>query len=168
MYNGSIKAMEFATTVPRDVGLMTPGCYAASRSFLLGARAAESGTALQIFLVIVFGIAGTLARYGLQGVVQQRTGSGFPSGTLVVNLLGCFFLGGVGQFALNHITVPPEWRVGLTIGFFGAFTTFSTFGWETVHLLEDGEWLRAGVYVAASVIGGIVLLRIGMLLADRV
>jgi CrcB protein len=146
---------------------MTPGRYAASGSFLLDARAAEGGTPVQIFLVIVFGIAGTLARYGLQGVVQHRTGSGFPTGTLVVNLVGCFFLGGVGQFALNHISFSPEWRIGLTIGFFGAFTTFSSFGWETVHLLEDGEWLRAGVYVGASVIGGIVLLRIGMLLADR-
>lgn len=122
---------------------------------------------MQILLLIVFGIAGTLARYGLQGVVQHRTGSGFPSGTLLVNLLGCFFLGGVGQFALNHISVPPEWRVGLTIGFFGAFTTFSSFSWETAHLLEDGDWLRAGLYVGASVIGGIALLRVGMWLVDR-
>lgn len=146
---------------------MTPGRFAAPRSFLLGAVAAESRADLQIFLLIVFGIAGTLARYGLQGVVQHRTGSGFPSGTLVVNLAGCFFLGAVGQFALNHISVPPEWRVGLTIGFFGAFTTFSSFSWETVHMLEDGDWLRAGLYVGASVIGGIALLRVGMWLVDR-
>lgn len=123
---------------------------------------------MQITLLILFGIAGTLARYGLQGVVQSRTGPGFPTGTLVVNLLGCFLLGGVGQYALNHISFPPEWRVALTIGFFGAFTTFSTFGWETVHLLQDGEWVKAGGYVSASVIGGLVLLRIGMVLADRV
>jgi fluoride exporter len=123
---------------------------------------------LQITLLILFGIAGTLARYGLQGLVQSRAGSGFPSGTLVVNLLGCFLLGGVGQYALNHISFPPEWRVALTIGFFGAFTTFSSFGWETVHLLEDGEWMKAVTYVSASVIGGLLLLRIGMVLADRV
>jgi len=122
---------------------------------------------LKILLLVVFGIAGTLARYGLQGAVQFRTGSSFPSGTLVVNLLGCFFLGIIGQFALNHISFSPEWRVGLTIGFFGAFTTFSSFSWETVHLLEDGDWLRATVYVGASVILGIGLLRIGMWLADR-
>ena len=122
---------------------------------------------MKILLLVVFGIAGTLARYGLQGAVQFRTGSSFPSGTLVVNLLGCFFLGIIGQFALNHISFSPEWRVGLTIGFFGAFTTFSSFSWETVHLLEDGDWLRATVYVGASVILGIGLLRIGMWLADR-
>jgi len=123
---------------------------------------------LQITLIIFFGIAGTLARYGLQGLVQARTGPVFPSGTLVVNLLGCFLLGGVGQYALNHITFPPEWRVGLTIGFFGAFTTFSSFSWETVNMLQDGEWVKACAYVSASVIGGLVLLRIGMVLADRV
>ena len=122
---------------------------------------------MQITLLIVFGIAGTLARYGLQGLVQYRTGPGFPSGTLVVNLIGCFLLGGVGQFALNHLSFPPEWRVGLTVGFFGAFTTFSSFSWETVHLLDDGEWMKAGIYVGASVIGGLILLRIGMLLGDR-
>jgi len=78
---------------------------------------------LRIFLLIVFGVAGTLARYGLQGVVQYRTGSSFPSGTLVVNLVGCFLLGGMGQFALNHISFSPEWRIGLTVGFFGAEVT---------------------------------------------
>ena len=123
---------------------------------------------MQITLIIVFGIAGTLARYGLQGLLQTRTGSEFPSGTLGVNLLGCFLLGGVGQYALNHMTFPPEWRVALTIGFFGAFTTFSSFSWETVNMLQDGEWLSACAYVSASVIGGLVLLRIGMVLADKV
>jgi fluoride exporter len=123
---------------------------------------------LQIILIIFFGIVGTLARYGLQGLVQTRTGPGFPSGTLGVNLLGCFLLGGVGQYALNHMTFPPEWRVAVTIGFFGAFTTFSTFSWDTVSMLQDGEWMKAGAYVCASVIGGLVLLRIGMVLADRV
>ena len=122
---------------------------------------------MQLTLLIIFGVIGTLARYGLQGLVQTRTGPGFPSGTLGVNLLGCFLLGGVGQYALNHITFPPEWRVALTIGFFGAFTTFSSFCWEAVHLLDDGEWLKAGGYLSASVIGGLVLLRIGMVVADR-
>jgi len=122
---------------------------------------------VRILLLTGFGVAGTLARYGLQGAVQLRTGSGFPSGTLVVNLVGCLLLGVVGQFALNHIGFPPDWRIGATIGFFGAFTTFSSFSWETVHLLQDGEWMKAAIYTGVSVMGGLVLLRLGMALADR-
>ena len=121
---------------------------------------------MRILLLLVFGAMGTLARYGLQGVVQYRTGSGFPTGTLAVNLLGCFLLGGVAQFSLQHLSVPPEWRIGLTIGLMGAFTTFSTFGWETVKMLEDGEWTKAAVYVGVSVLGGLLAVMAGIRLAD--
>jgi CrcB protein len=120
-----------------------------------------------VLLLTVFGAIGTLARYGLQGMIQYRTGSGFPSGTLVVNLAGCFLLGGIGQYSLAHISFPPDWRVGVTVGFFGAFTTFSTFSWETVHLLDDGDWVRALLYAGASFLGGLFLLKLGMRLAVR-
>ena len=111
---------------------------------------------MRIALLIVFGIAGTLARYGLQGFVQQRSGSTFPSGTLVVNLIGCFLLGVIGQYALTHLTIPPDWRIGITVGFFGAFTTFSSFSYETARMLEDGDWMRGSIYVLSSVIGGLL------------
>ena len=121
---------------------------------------------MQIGLLVVFGALGTLARYALQGWVQNYSDFRFPSGTLAVNVLGCFLLGGVGQFALRHITVPPDWRVGMTVGFFGAFTTFSTFGWETVRMLEDGEWMKAALYVGTSLIGGLLAVFLGIRLAD--
>ncbi len=117
---------------------------------------------MQILLLILFGTLGTLARYGLQGFVQLRSGTDFPTGTLSVNLLGSLFLGAIAQYSLNHLTIPPEWRVGITIGFFGAFTTFSTFGWETIKMLEDGEWTRAALYVGSSVIGGLVCVAAGI------
>jgi CrcB protein len=123
---------------------------------------------LRISLLIVFGALGTLARYGLQGLVQERTGSSFPAGTLVVNILGCFLLGGVAEYALTHLSIPPEWRVGITVGFLGAFTTFSTFTFEAVRLIQDGEWARAGTYLMASVVGGILAILAGMRLADRI
>jgi len=119
-----------------------------------------------ILMLAVFGAAGTLARYGLQGWVQMRTGAGFPSGTLVINLVGCFLLGAVGQFSLNHLSVTPEWRTALTIGFLGAFTTFSTFGWETVQMLHDGEWNKMLFYVGGSVLGGVVAMILGMRLGN--
>ena len=123
---------------------------------------------MRITLLIVFGALGTLARYGLQGLVQQRTGSTFPSGTLVVNLLGCFLLGGIAEYALSHIAFPPEWRIGITVGFFGAFTTFSTFSFETARMLQDSEWRRAAIYITASVVGGLLAIFSGMKIADRI
>ncbi|MGH9711073.1 MAG: fluoride efflux transporter CrcB [Candidatus Acidiferrales bacterium] len=123
---------------------------------------------MRIFLLAVFGVAGTLARYGLEGVVQHRSGSSFPYGTLSVNLLGCFFLGLIGKFALNHVAISPDWRIALTVGFFGAFTTFSTFSWETVHMLEDGEWVKSLAYVAASVVLSLIVMLAGIRLGDAV
>ena len=123
---------------------------------------------MRISLLIVFGALGTLARYGLQGLVQDRTGSSFPAGTLAVNILGCFLLGGVAEYALTHLSIPPEWRVGITVGFLGAFTTFSTFTFEAVRLMQDGEWARAGTYLMASVLGGMLAIVAGMRLADRI
>ncbi|HVB33151.1 MAG TPA: fluoride efflux transporter CrcB [Patescibacteria group bacterium] len=119
-----------------------------------------------IFLIVVFGAAGTLARYGLQGLVQHRTGSTFPSGTMAVNLLGCFLLGGVAQFSFHHLTFPPEWRIAITVGFFGAFTTFSSFSWETVRMFEDGAWSSAFFYLAVSIVGGLLAVILGMRLAS--
>jgi fluoride exporter len=148
---------------------MTPGRCRAPRSFLFfWGRRAESETIVRIVLLMIFGAAGTLARYGLQGVVQYRTGSAFPWGTLVVNLSGCLLLGAIGQFALNHLTVTPDWRVAITVGFFGAFTTFSSFGWETIRLAQDGEWSRAALYVAASLLGGLFLLAAGMRIGNGI
>ena len=123
---------------------------------------------MRLLLLIVFGSAGTLARYALQGVVQYRTETSFPTGTLTVNLLGCFLLGGIGQFALERLIIPPDWRIAITIGFFGAFTTFSSFSWETVQMLQDGEWTRAILYVSVSVVGGLLLALAGIRIAERI
>ncbi len=122
---------------------------------------------MRLILIALFGAVGTLARYGLQGVVQIRTGSTFPYGTLLVNLTGCFFLGLIGQFTLNRLVISPDWRVAIAVGFFGGYTTFSSFGWETAKMLEDGEWLRATTYVTTSVGAGLLLSVAGIRLANR-
>ena len=74
---------------------------------------------MRILLIAIFGAVGTLCRYGLQGVIQTRSGSTFPHGTLIVNLTGCFFLGLLGQYTLNRMVISPEWRMAIAIGFFG-------------------------------------------------
>jgi CrcB protein len=147
---------------------MTPDRRAALRSFFLAQRPIRTGATMRITLLILFGAAGTLARYGLQGLVQHRAGSSFPTGTLVVNILGCLVMGVVTQFGLHHLSLSPDWRVGLSVGFLGAFTTFSTFGLETVRLLEDGEWMRSVLYVGCSVVGGLLAIVGGMRIADLI
>jgi fluoride exporter len=122
---------------------------------------------LRILLIALFGAIGTLARYGLGGVVQIKMASTFPYGTLLINLTGCFFLGLVGQLMLNRMIVPLEWRMAITVGFFGGYTTFSSFGWETAKMFEAGEWLRASTYVLASVVFGLLLSVAGIRVANR-
>jgi CrcB protein len=122
---------------------------------------------LKIVLIALFGAVGTLARYGLQILLQARTGVSFPYGTLLVNLTGCFFLGLIGQYTLTRMAISPEWRVAIAVGFFGGYTTFSSFGWESAKMMEAGAWARASLYVGASVIAGLLLTVAGIRLANK-
>jgi CrcB protein len=122
---------------------------------------------LQIFLIALFGAIGTLARYGVHSLVQAKMGSAFPYGTLLINLSGCFFLGLIAQLTLNRVILSPELRLAIAVGFFGGYTTFSTFGWESAKLLQSGEWLRVTTYVTTSVVFGILLTIAGMRIANR-
>jgi CrcB protein len=123
---------------------------------------------MRIPLIAIFGAVGTLSRYGLQLFVHAKTGVAFPYGTLLINLLGCFFLGLIGQYALNHTNViPNDLRIAIGVGFFGGFTTFSSFGWETANLIDTNRWMSAATYITASVAIGILLSVAGMRLANR-
>src|SRR5258708_38820260 len=117
--------------------------------------------------VAIWGGTGTHGCSGLQVVVQIRRASTFPVGTLLINLSGCFLLGLIGQFTLNRLVISPDWRVAIAVGFFGGYTTFSSFGWGTAKMLEDGEWARATAYVGASVVVGLLLSVAGIRLANR-
>jgi len=68
---------------------------------------------------------------------------------------------------MNRLVIPPDWRIAIAVGFFGGYTTFSSFGWETAKLLEEGAWLRALAYVGASVVAGLLLSVAGIRLANR-
>lgn len=104
---------------------------------------------MNLVLVAVGGAIGALARFGIAAWVQPSAAS-FPWGTLTVNVLGSFVLGFVMRY-LQDAVVPPEWRLALTVGLLGAFTTFSTFSYEAVVLVQAGEWQRAGAYILGSV-----------------
>lgn len=103
-----------------------------------------------LFAIALGGAAGSLLRYGIGSVVQQRAGAGFPAGTLLVNVTGSLLLGFLMRWLLET-TASPEMRAALTIGLCGGYTTFSTFSADTVRLLEEGSWGRAATYVLASV-----------------
>lgn len=101
------------------------------------------------------GFAGALARYGLSDLVHRAAGSGFPYGTLAVNVLGCALLGFSATLAEERVTLSPEVRALWFVGAFGAFTTFSTFGYETLQLAREGSFSAAAGNVLLSVVLGL-------------
>src|SRR5712691_607383 len=128
-----------------------------------GPRAA--GARRVIAYIALGGIFGTVARYLVQGVIQTRSGA-FPSGTLAINIAGSLLLGFIVRFATGSTVLSPELRSGLTIGFCGAFTTMSTFSYETVALLQDGQYWRAGLYAGGTVLGCLLATVAGLTLAN--
>ena len=135
---------------------MTPTCTTNGGSFLL-----------TILYIALGGVAGTLSRYGLEGWIQGRTASGFPLGTLAVNLSGSLLLGFILRLATGATLITPDVRAGLTIGFCGAFTTMSTFSYESVALLNEGDYLRAALYMGATILGCIVAVMLGTALGNK-
>lgn len=122
---------------------------------------------IKVLLIAGGGAVGALCRYGLAGVIQSRfaASSFFPWGTMAVNVLGCLVMGILWVFVEERSLLRPEMQDLLMVGLVGAFTTFSTFGLETVQLIDDRQWLAAGANVAGSVIVGIVAVLGGMALA---
>jgi CrcB protein len=122
-----------------------------------------------MLLYVALGSAiGGVSRYLLGGLVQRMLDTTFPAGTLLVNVTGSFLLGAIIRYALETPSLTPEVRAFLTIGVCGGYTTFSTFSYETMALLEDGEWARAGIYITASVILSLIATFTGFALARQV
>jgi CrcB protein len=117
--------------------------------------------------IAVGGALGALARYGVGGWVHGWAGSGFPWGTLTVNVAGAFLLGFAARL-LQGLAAEPSVRGLVTIGFLGAFTTFSTFSYETAALLRDGEWALGALYATGSVLVALVATFLGFGLAATI
>lgn len=115
-------------------------------------------TLVNTLLVGSGGFVGAVFRYALGGVVHRHLPLGtFPYGTLCVNLLGCFLIGALAGLADSRQLFSPELRAFAFIGLLGGFTTFSTFGYETLALSRDGEHVRAGANVLLHVVLGLAL-----------
>jgi fluoride exporter len=122
---------------------------------------------VKLLWLALAGVAGTLARYSLQGLVQGWSGSSFPWGTWAVNALGCFLFGVVWALGGERMLFGPnsaEIRTIILVGFMGAFTTFSSFAAESGNLLADKEWAWAAGNILLQNVSGIGLFFGGLFL----
>jgi fluoride exporter len=117
--------------------------------------------AVRFLWVALGGALGSLARYTLGAWVFSRMGTRFPYGTFVINITGCFIIGLVLTILDTHMELPSAWRLAVPIGFVGAYTTFSTFEFETYRLAQDGPAI-ALLYVGSSVVLGYLAVYLGI------
>jgi fluoride exporter len=121
---------------------------------------------MENLLVIALGGAlGALSRYGLGIWISGKWNQGFPLHTFLINITGAFFLGFLNTLFIERLTVSTLWRLGIGVGFLGAYTTFSTFGFEVITLLEGGSLFTAGLYTLLSIIVGFTGVALGVGLA---
>lgn len=114
-----------------------------------------------VLLIALGGSLGAVARYGLATWIYGQTGTSFPWGTLIINVTGSFAIGFLAELFETTLT-PAEWRSFLTIGFLGAYTTFSTFSLESFNLFRGGELRLAAVNILLSVIAGLIAVVLGI------
>jgi len=122
----------------------------------------------QALLVGLGGFVGTLVRYGLISIFQALTrsqGQSYPYGTLAANVLGCFFLGVALELMADRFQVSQQTRLALTIGFFGALTTFSTFAFETMSYFSSGNYAIGALNFALHNVLGFGAMWMGFRLA---
>ena len=118
-------------------------------------------------IIAIGGAAGALGRHLVTVYLGQLIGGGFPWAILTVNVLGSFLLGVITELAAQSVLVTPEVKALVTVGFLGAFTTFSTFSIETLNLIESGEIVKAGLNVFLSVVLCISACWIGLIVTRQ-
>jgi len=117
---------------------------------------------LKFFYIALGGATGAVLRYLFSNIGYRIFGSTFPWGTLLVNLVGSFFIGFLWELSIESL-IPSNFRFLVLIGFLGAFTTFSSYTLETVNLLKDGEYVLAAINIFSNNILGISLVFLGAL-----
>lgn len=123
---------------------------------------AENGpTMARLSLIFLAGGLGCVLRYGVAGWVQRLGGGSFPLGTLVVNVAGCLALGFLASLFTGPVLLRDEYRLAIVVGLLGGFTTFSTFGYETVRLADSGQFGLAALNLILSNSAGLVAAWLG-------
>jgi len=120
---------------------------------------------MQFLWIGLGGFLGANARYIVALWAAGRWGTGFPYGTLIANVVGCFLIGFFLTLATEWLTIPTEVRLFVAVGFLGGFTTFSSFGFETLQLVEQSRWGTAALNIIADVVLGLIGVVTGIFLA---
>jgi CrcB protein len=120
---------------------------------------------VNLLVIAIGGAVGSVSRYLLSSLLLRVTGAKFPLGTFVVNVIGCAIFGAIAGATSQRLTLSPETKLFLFVGILGGFTTFSSFAFESVSLLRDGQLLAASVNIAGQVVLGIAALWAGYFLA---
>ncbi|PIE68873.1 MAG: fluoride efflux transporter CrcB [Deltaproteobacteria bacterium] len=128
----------------------------------------DTAVLIKVSLLMLAGGLGALSRYVLVGVIQEMAGSSFPLGTAAVNLLGCFLFGFIVTLIDERMILPPGMKPYLLTGFMGAFTTFSTYAFETASLIRYSQWVWAAANILGHTLLGLALLVLGMVLARAI
>lgn len=120
---------------------------------------------VQILLIAAAGAVGALCRWGISRAGYTLLGENFAWGTLIANIVGCFLLGFLMHFGMVSDKLSATARTALSVGFLGAMTTFSTFSYETICYVEEGNWTAAGLNIGANLIIGLAATLAGLALA---
>ena len=122
---------------------------------------------MQKYLLIAFGGAlGSIARYWVGSTIAGRMGTKFPYGTFVINMTACVIIGFSLTFLSRRADLNPAWRFLVPIGFIGAYSTFSTYEWETLSTVRSGAFLLAALYAVSSLVLGLAAVWGGSLIAE--
>jgi len=122
---------------------------------------------LQKYLLIALGGAiGSMARYWVGSTIANRMGTKFPYGTVVINITACIIIGFSLTFLAKRAGLNPAWRFLVPIGFIGAYSTFSTYEWETLSTIRTGAFLLAALYAVSSLVVGLAAVWGGSVIAE--
>ena len=122
---------------------------------------------MQKYLLIAAGGAlGSILRYWVGSSISSRIGTKFPYGTLVINITACLVIGFTLTFMSKRADLNPAWRFLIPIGFIGAYSTFSTYEWETLSTMRSGAFFLAALYAVGSLVLGLAATWCGTALAD--
>jgi fluoride exporter len=117
-------------------------------------------------LIAIGGALGSIARFWVTSAVSGRMGTRFPFGTLIVNLTACLIIGFSLTYMGKRVDLNPAWRFLIPIGFIGAYSTFSTYEWETLATMRSGAFVLAALYAGGSLILGLIAVWAGSALAE--